>query len=108
MRSVSNGIENDMIDKDEKNYTEWRARGRFGLGHEYLSGENLPRDYEKAYSCFIKGKDVDWVPIDPEENADFEREGEVEVTSEGLLPESYDDIGWWLFVLGKHSSRALK
>ena len=80
----------------------------FWLGHEYLSGVNLPRDYEKAYSCFIKGKDVDWVPIDPEENADFERGGEVEVTSEGLLAESYGDIGWWLFVLEKHPSRALK
>lgn len=80
----------------------------FWLGHEYLSGENLPRDYEKAYSCFIKGKDVDWVPIDPEENADYERGGEVEVTSEGLLLESYGDIGWWLFVLEKHPSRALK
>ena len=80
----------------------------FWLGHEYLSGVNLPRDYEKAYSCFIKGKDVDWVPIDPEENNDFERGGEVEVTSEGLLLESYGDIGWWLFVLEKHPSRALK
>ena len=30
----------------------------FWLGHEYLFGEMLPRDYEKAYSCFIKGKDV--------------------------------------------------
>ena len=80
----------------------------FWLGHEYLSGENLHRDYEKAYSCFIKGKDVDWVPIDPEENADYERGGEVEVTLEGLLLESYGDIGWWLFVLEKHLSRALK
>ena len=80
----------------------------FWLGHEYLSGENLPRDYEKAYSCFIKGKDVDWVPIDPEENADYESGGEVEVTSEGLLAESYGDIGWWLFVQEKHPSRALK
>ena len=80
----------------------------FWLGHEYLSGEMLPRNYEKAYSCFIKGKDVDWVPIDPEENADYERGGEVEVTSEGLLLESYGDIGWWLFVLEKHPSRALK
>jgi len=80
----------------------------FWLGHEYLSGENPPRDYEKAYSCFIKGKDVDWVPIDPEENADYARGGEVEVTSEDLLSESYGDIGWWLFVLEKHPSRALK
>lgn len=80
----------------------------FWLGHEYLSGENLPRDYEKAYSCFIKGKDVDWVPIDPEENAEYDVGGEVEVTSEGLLLDSYGDIGWWLFVLEKHPSRALK
>ena len=80
----------------------------FWLGHEYLSGEMLPRNYEKAYSCFIKGKDVDWVPIDPEENADFESGGEVEVTSEDLLSESCGDIGWLLFVLEKHPSRALK
>ena len=25
----------------------------FWLGHEYLSGQDLTRDYEKAYSCFI-------------------------------------------------------
>ncbi len=63
-------------------------KANFWLGHEYLSGEILPRDYAKAYLCFIKGKDVDWVPIDPEENADYKRGGEVEVTSEGLLSES--------------------
>ena len=81
----------------------------FWLGHEYLSGENLPRDYEKAYSYFTKGQDVDWVPIDLEENAAYEnRGGEVEVTSEGLLLDSHGDIGWWLFVLEKHPSRALK
>ena len=51
---------------------------------------------------------MDWVPIDLEENADYERGGEVEVTSEGLLSESYGDIGWWLFVLEKHPSRAVK
>ena len=84
------------------------SEANFWLGHECLSGDMLPRDYEKAYSCFIKGRDVDWVPIDPEENADYERGGEVEVTSEGLLAESYGDIGWWLFVLEKHPSRALK
>ena len=84
------------------------SEANFWLGHECHSDVNLPRDYEKDYSCFIKGKDVDWVPIDPEENADFERGGEVEVTSEGLLLESYGDIGWWLFVLEKHPSRALK
>ena len=36
------------------------------------------------------------------------RGGEVEVNSEGLLAESCGDIGWWLFVLEKHPSRALK
>ena len=82
------------------------AVANFWLGHEYRSGQNLPRDYEKAYSCFIKGKDVDWVPIDPEENGEFEIDGEVEVTSEGLL--RYGDIDWWLFVLEKHPTRALK
>ena len=82
------------------------AEANFWLGHEYRPGQNLPRDYEKAYECFIKGKDIDWVPIDPEENAEFETEGEVEVTSEGLL--RHGDIGWWLFVLEKHPSRALK
>ena len=80
----------------------------FWFGHEYLSNEYLPRDYEKAYSCFIKGKDMDWVPIDPEENTEYEIDGEVEVTSEGRLLQSYGDIGWWLFVLEKHPSRALK
>ena len=48
------------------------------------------------------------VPIDLEENADYERGGEVEVTSEGLLAESYGDIGWWLSVPEKHPSRTLK
>ena len=80
----------------------------FWLGHEYLFGENLSRDYEKAYSCFIKGNDIDWVPIDPEENSEYEIDGEVEVTSESLLLQSYGDIGWGLFVLEKHPSRALK
>ena len=82
------------------------AETNFWIGHEYRSGENLPRDYEKAYECFIKGRDVDWVPIDPAENTEFETEGEVEVTSEGLL--RHGDIDWWLFVLEKHPTRALK
>ena len=82
------------------------AEANFWLGHDYLSGTNLSRDYEKAYSCFIKGQDVDWIPIDPEENSDFKIDGEVEVTSESLL--LYGDIGWWIFVLEKHPSRALK
>ena len=102
------------VKDDKKRYLELAleaaglgsAEANFWLGHEYLSGTNLPRDYEKAYSCFIKGHDVDWIPIDPEENTDFEIEGEVEVTSEGLL--SYGDIGWWLFLLEKHPTRAVK
>ena len=84
------------------------AKANFWLGHDYLSGEKLPRDYEKAYDCFIKGKDVEWAPIDPEEDADNYIEGDVVVTAEGLVSDSYGDIGWWLFVLGKHPSRALK
>ena len=104
----------DDAKDDKKRYLELAMKAaelgspeaNFWLGHEYLSGENLPRDYEKAYECFIKGKDVDWVPIDPEENTDFEIEGEVEVTSEGLL--RHGDIDWWLFVLEKHPTRALK
>lgn len=80
----------------------------YWLGHEYLSGGNLPRDYEKAYSCFIKGQDVDWVPIVPEDNVEYTIEGEVEVTSEGLLLDSYGDMEWWLFVLGKQPTRSLK
>ena len=102
------------VKDDKKRYLELAMEAaelgspeaNFWLGHEYRSGENLPRDYEKAYECFIKGKDVDWVPIDPEENAEFEIDGEVEVTSEGLL--RHGDIDWWLFVLEKHPTRALK
>lgn len=83
-------------------------RANFWLGHEYLCGKHLPRDYEKAYYCFLKGEEVDWIPINPEENTEFEIDGEVEVTSEGLLLESNGDIGWWLFLLGKQPTRALK
>ena len=102
------------VKDDKKRYLELAmeaaelgsVEANFWLGHEYRSGQNLPRDYEKAYECFIKGKDVDWVPIDPEENAEFETEGEVEVTSEGLL--RHGDIDWWLFVFEKHPTRAVK
>ena len=80
----------------------------FWLGHEYLSGEILPRDYEKAYSCFVKGKDVDWVPINPEENTEYDIEGVVKVTSDGLMADSYGDIDWWLFLLEKHPNRSIK
>ena len=78
----------------------------FWLGHEYRSGENLPRDYEKAYSWFIKGNDVDWVPIDPEENAEIMDGNGGEVTAETLL--LHGDIGWWQFLLEKHPTRAVK
>ena len=78
----------------------------FWLGNEYLSGKNLPRDYEKAYSCFIRGKDVHWVPIDPEKIPEFEIDGDVEVTSEGLR--SHGAIDWWLFLLEKHPNRSIK
>jgi len=82
------------------------AEANFWLGHEYRSGENLPRDYEKAYSCFTKGKDVDWVPIDPEENTKIMDGNGGKVTAETLL--LHGDIDWWLFVLEKHPTRALK
>ena len=102
------------VKDDKKRYLELAMEAaelgspeaNFWLGHEYRSGENLPRDYEKAYSCFIKGKDVDWVPIDPEENAEIIDGNGGEVTAETLL--LHGDIGWWLFVLGKHPTRALK
>ena len=81
-------------------------KANFWMGWMYQSGKKLPRDYEKAYQHFLKSEEYDWVPIDPEENAEFEIDGEVEVTSEDLL--LYCDIGWWLFVLEKHPSRALK
>ena len=81
-------------------------KANFWMGWMYRSGEKLPRDYEKAYQHFLKSEDYDWVPIDPEENAEFKIDGEVEVTSEDLL--LYCDIRWWLFVLEKHPSRALK
>lgn len=101
---------------DDKRYLELveeaanlgSAKANFWLGHYYLSGEEFQRDYEKAYDCFIKGKDVDWAPIDPEDNADNCFEDDVVVTSEDLVSNSYGDIGWWLFVLKKHPSRALK
>ena len=81
-------------------------KANFWLGHEYRSGENLPRDYEKAYSCFIKGKDVDWVPIDPEDNMSIMEDDDGEVTSEFLL--LHGTIDWWQFLLANHPNRALK
>ncbi|MBQ3288701.1 MAG: sel1 repeat family protein [Kiritimatiellae bacterium] len=81
-------------------------KANFWLGYEYRSGENLPRDYEKAYECFIKGKEVDWVPIDLEENAEIMDGNGGEVTAETLL--LHGDIDWWLFLFKKHPTRALK
>ena len=49
---------------------------------------------------------ADWIPIDPEESTEFEIDGEVEVTSDDLF--LYGDIGWWLFLLEKHPTRAVK
>lgn len=49
-----------------------------------------------------QGKGVDWVPIDPEDNTEYDTGGEVEVTSEGLLLDSYGDIDSWLFLMDKH------
>ena len=87
-----------------------RANYELGLlyrdGYEYAPGETLPRDYEKAYSCFLKGQDVDWVPIDPEENAEVMDSDDGEVTADYLLLEG--DIKWWLFLLEKYPTRALK
>ena len=40
--------------------------------------------------------------------ADAAGGGDVDETSDDLLLESYRDIEWWLFVLEKHPSRALK
>ena len=57
----------------------------YRLGHEYRSGETLPRNYEKAYVSFRKGEECDWVPIDPEDNMSIMEDYDGEVTSEFLL-----------------------
>ena len=89
------------------------AEANFWLGHEYRSGENLPRDYEKAYSCYCRCKEkgwnpIDaesgWLPIDPEANPEYA----AEVTLDDLLKGFVKDINWWLFMLEKHPTRALK
>ena len=98
---------------DDKRYLELveeaaglgSEKANYWLGLEYLSGEKLPLDYEKAYDCFIKGKNFDWSPIDPEENSDIMRySGDVDFES----IQRYGSIEWWLFVLEKHPTRALK
>lgn len=93
------------------------SKACFWLGNEYRWGNELPRNFEKAYYYYLQDKDYDWPPIDPEEVLTEEEEGEV--TSEWLLShlvtveggvegESDDDIDWWLFVLGKRPTRSLK
>ena len=80
----------------------------YRLGNRYRRGKDLPRDYGKAYACYCKGEECDWVPIDPEDNRVVMEDYGGEVTAEFLLAESDGDIEWWLFVLEKHPSRALK
>ena len=84
------------------------AKANLWLGHEYRAGKNLPRDFEKAYSCYLKGKDFDWAPIDPEDNSSVMEDRGGEVDSDFLLAESDDDIDWWLFLLAKHPNRSIK
>ena len=80
----------------------------YRLGNRYRWGKDLPRDYEKAYVCYRKGEECDWVPIDPEDNRVVMEDGGGEVTSEFLLAESDDDIEWWLFLLENHPNRSIK
>ena len=84
------------------------AKANLWLGHEYRAGKNLPRDFEKAYSCYLKGKDFDWAPIDPEDNSSVMEDRGGEVDSDFLLAESNGDIDWWLFLLAKHPNRSIK
>lgn len=78
----------------------------YRLGHEYRSGEALPRNYEKAYVSFRKGEECDWVPIDPEDNMSIMEDYDGEVTSKFLL--LHGTIDWWQFLLTNHPNRALK
>lgn len=83
-------------------------KANFRIASEYRTGEFLPKDYEKAYSCYLKSDDWpwDWVPIDPEESTVIMEDFKGEVEVDYLL--SVADIGWWMFVLEKHPTRALK
>ena len=84
------------------------AKANLWLGHEYRAGKNLPRDFEKAYSCYLKGKDFDWAPIDPEDNSSVMEDRGGEVDSDFLMEASDGDIDWWLFLLEKYPTRAVK
>lgn len=84
------------------------AKANLWLGHEYRAGKNMPRDFEKAYSCYLKGNDFDWVPIDPEDNGAVMENRNGEVDSDLLLAESDGDIDWWLFLLARHPNRSIK
>ena len=84
------------------------AKANLWLGHEYRLGKNLPRDFEKAYSCYLKGEDFDWAPIDPEDNRSVMEDSDGEVDSDFLLSESDGDMDWWLFLLEKHPNRSIK
>ena len=84
------------------------AKANLWLGHEYRAGKNLPRDFEKAYSCYLKGKDFDWAPIDPEDNSSVMEDRGGEVDSDFLLEALDGDIDWWLFLLAKHPNRSIK
>lgn len=61
------------------------AKANFWVGHEYRLGKNLPRDFEKAYSCYLKGEEFDWAPIDPEDNRSVMEDFDGEVDSDFLL-----------------------
>lgn len=84
------------------------AKANLWLGHEYRLGKNLPRDFNKAYSCYLKVDGFDWVPIDPEDNRSIMEDSDGEVDSEFLLSESDGDIDWWLFLLEQHPNRSIK
>ena len=80
----------------------------FLLGKEYqLGGDFVDVDYEKAYEHYEKSANSQsaWAPLDPEENGDF-MNNDGEVTAADL--ETEGDFEWWMLVLSKHPTRALK
>lgn len=102
----------DICQQSVDLYCEAAAMGsseaNFRIASEYRTGHFLKKDYEKAYSCYLKGEDCDWAPIDPEEDSYImDEDGGGEVTADYLLS-TVKDVNWWLFLLDKHPSRALK